>query len=129
MEPTAFRKLCDSLNELSPGQRQTMLELLLSRVWQLEDTSMPWIEQLYDWHDVKLRPLLAAVPLGILALALKGRSSELRERISQLLAEGKATELSEEMKRLGPTRLSLVEKAQAEIRRWPNHREPMMKNT
>jgi flagellar motor switch protein FliG len=73
------------------------------------------IEDLIKLEDKALQMLLRQVDTKELAMALKGTSDEVRERLGSNLSERASENLKEEMELLGPQRLSDVEKARKEI--------------
>ncbi len=73
------------------------------------------IEDLVKLEDKALQLLLRQVDTKELAMALKGTSESVRERIYANLSERASENLLEEMDLLGPQRLSDVEKARKEI--------------
>ena len=73
------------------------------------------IEDLIKLEDKALQLLLRQVDTKELAMALKGTSDSVRERIYANLSERASENLREEMDLLGPQRLSDVEKARKEI--------------
>ena len=73
------------------------------------------IEDLVKLEDKALQLLLRQVDTKELALALKGTSEAVRDRIYVNLSERASENLREEMELLGPQRLSDVEKARKEI--------------
>ena len=73
------------------------------------------VEDLLKLEDKALQLLLRQVDTRELAMAMKGTSEALRERIFSNLSERAAENLKEEMDLLGPQRLSDVEKSRKEI--------------
>jgi flagellar motor switch protein FliG len=72
-------------------------------------------EDLRGLDDRALQRLLRDIDTKSLALALKGASGELRQRITSQMSQRAAAALSAEMEMLGPTRMRDVEAAQATI--------------
>lgn len=72
-------------------------------------------EDLRGLDDRALQRLLRDVDTKTLAMALKGASAELRQRILSQMSQRAATALQEEMENLGPTRMKDVEAAQAGV--------------
>jgi flagellar motor switch protein FliG len=73
------------------------------------------IEDLIKLEDKALQLLLRQVDTKELAMALKGTSEMVRERIFTNLSERAGENLKEEIELLGPQRLSDVEKARKEV--------------
>lgn len=73
------------------------------------------IEDLIKLEDKALQLLLRQVDTKELAMALKGTSEAVRDRIFSNLSERATDNLKEEIELLGPQRLSDVEKARKEV--------------
>jgi flagellar motor switch protein FliG len=73
------------------------------------------IEDLVKLEDKALQLLLRQVDTKDLALALKGTSDGVRERLFANLSERAQENLKEEMELLGPQRLRDVEQARKEV--------------
>ncbi|MDQ1287674.1 MAG: flagellar motor switch protein FliG [Actinomycetota bacterium] len=72
-------------------------------------------EDIVTLDDKAIQLVLRNVQSGDLALALKGVSTAVREKIMRNLSTRAAENLSEEIELLGPKRLSEVEEAQAKV--------------
>ncbi|MEJ2577736.1 MAG: flagellar motor switch protein FliG [Kineosporiaceae bacterium] len=72
-------------------------------------------EDITTLDDKAIQLVLRSVESSDLALALKGVSSAVREKIMRNLSTRAAENLSEEIELLGPKRLSEVEEAQAKV--------------
>jgi flagellar motor switch protein FliG len=72
-------------------------------------------EDVVTLDDAAVQLVLRNVESGDLALALKGTSTIVREKIMRNLSTRAAENLSEEIELLGPRRLSEVEEAQAKV--------------
>jgi flagellar motor switch protein FliG len=72
-------------------------------------------EDITSLDDKAIQMVLRNVQSGDLALALKGVSSAVREKIMRNLSTRAAENLGEEIELLGPKRLSEVEEAQAKV--------------
>ena len=72
-------------------------------------------EDLTSLDDKAIQLLLRNVDSATLALALKGTSAAVREKIMRNLSTRAAENLAEEIELLGPKRLSEVEEAQAKV--------------
>ena len=95
---------------------------ILGRIDQVEPTlaqdirqRLFTIEDLVKLEDKALQLLLRQVDTKELAMALKGTSDVVKEKIYTNLSERASENLQEEMDLLGPQRLSDVEKARKEI--------------
>jgi flagellar motor switch protein FliG len=72
-------------------------------------------EDITSLDDKAIQLVLRNVQSGDLALALKGVSTAVREKIMRNLSTRAAENLGEEIELLGPKRLSEVEEAQAKV--------------
>ena len=72
-------------------------------------------EDIVTLDDAAVQLVLRNVESGDLALALKGTSTVVREKIMRNLSTRAAENLAEEIELLGPRRLSEVEEAQAKV--------------
>jgi flagellar motor switch protein FliG len=72
-------------------------------------------EDIVTLDDKAIQLVLRNVQSGDLALALKGVSTAVREKIMRNLSTRAAENLGEEIELLGPKRLSEVEEAQAKV--------------
>ena len=72
-------------------------------------------EDIRTLDDRALQRLLRDVDIKTLAIALKGASAELKQRITTQMSQRASLALSEEMEMLGPMRMRDVETAQAAI--------------
>ncbi len=72
-------------------------------------------EDITTLDDKAIQLVLRSVESGDLALALKGVSAAVREKIMRNLSTRAAENLAEEIELLGPKRLSEVEEAQAKV--------------
>lgn len=97
------RIIMERIDELDPPLAQDIRQRLFT------------IEDLAKLEDKALQLLLRQVDTKELALALKGTSETVRERLLTNLSERAQENLREEMDLLGPQRLRDVEKARKEI--------------
>jgi len=97
------RTILGRIDEMDPHLAQDIRQRLFT------------IEDLVKLEDKALQLLLRQVDTKELAMALKGTSEAVRERIYSNLSERASDNLKEEMDLLGPQRLSDVEKARKEI--------------
>lgn len=72
-------------------------------------------EDLRGVGDREIQRILREVDMKTLALALKGASAELRQRLTSQMSQRAVQSLTDEMETLGPTRMKDVETAQAQI--------------
>ena len=72
-------------------------------------------EDLRGVGDREIQRILRDVDSKTLALALKGASGELRQRVQSQMSQRAVASLTDEMELLGPTRMKDVEAAQAQI--------------
>lgn len=96
-------KLLQNLHERDPH----LVEELNRRIWSFEELKK------LEGPDLQL--LLREIPMRKLALALRKASDEVRAHIYKNLSQRAATALDEDVKALGPQKLTLVERAQKEI--------------
>jgi flagellar motor switch protein FliG len=97
------RQIVEGLESLDSG----LAEEVRSRMFMFED-----IVQLSD-RDVQ--QVLRQVDTAELALALKGVSTDVRDKITGNLSERAAENVLEEIEILGPVRLTQVEEAQQSV--------------
>jgi flagellar motor switch protein FliG len=72
-------------------------------------------EDIITLDDKAIQLVLRNIESTVLALALKGTSTAVREKIMRNLSTRAAENLAEEIELLGPKRLSEVEEAQAKV--------------
>ena len=97
------RTVLGRIDELDPALAQDIRQRLFT------------IEDLVKLEDKALQLLLRQVDTKELAMALKGTSEGVKEKILTNLSERAGENLKEEMELLGPQRLSDVEKARKEV--------------
>jgi flagellar motor switch protein FliG len=97
------RTILGRIDEVEPALAQDIRQRLFT------------IEDLVTLEDKALQLLLRQVDTKELAMALKGTSDGVKEKIYTNLSERASENLREEMDLLGPQRLSDVEKARKEI--------------
>jgi flagellar motor switch protein FliG len=103
------------LNLLQGTLEKSILEKIAAQDAPLSDkikNLMFVFEDLRGLDDRALQRLLRDIDTKTLALALKGASVELRERITSQMSQRAANALSDEMEVLGPMRMRDVEAAQ-----------------
>ena len=103
MDPQERERLLRDLAERDPA----LVEEIHRRIFTFED--------LGRIEDHALRDLIQKVPRAQLALALRHASEEIRSLIFRNLSERAGKILAEEIRNLGPQRLSDVQAAQAKI--------------
>ena len=97
------RTILGRIDELDPRLAQDIRQRLFT------------IEDLNKLEDKALQLLLRQVDTKELAMALKGTSESVKDRLFSNLSERASENLKEEMELLGPQRLSDVEKARKEV--------------
>ncbi|MGC8625990.1 MAG: flagellar motor switch protein FliG [Acidimicrobiales bacterium] len=97
------REILESMDEVDPQLAQDIRQRLFT------------IEDLVKLEDKALQLLLRQVDTKELALALKGTSEAVRQKVYANLSERAQENLKEEMDLLGPQRLRDVEKARKEV--------------
>jgi flagellar motor switch protein FliG len=106
------------LNLLQGALEKTLLEKITDRDHQLAEqikNLMFVFEDVSTLDDRALQRLLRDIDAKTLALALKGASGELKERIMSQMSQRAVASLKEEMEMLGPVRMRDVEGAQTQI--------------
>ena len=93
--------------EVLTGQGKSVAEAVRAKMFIFED--------ILTLDDKAIQLVLRNVETPDLALALKGVSAAVREKITRNLSTRAAENLVEEIELLGPVRLSQVEEAQAKI--------------
>ncbi|WP_373049438.1 flagellar motor switch protein FliG [Vulgatibacter sp.] len=72
-------------------------------------------EDLSSLGDRDIQQLLKEIDAGRLAVALKGATTELREKVLRNMSSRAAEAVREDLEAMGPVRVALVEAAQAEL--------------
>lgn len=106
------------LNLLHGALEKTLIEKIQDRDQALAEqikNLMFVFEDLASLDDRALQRLLRDVDAKSLALALKGASSDLKDRIMGQMSQRAVASLKEEMEMLGPVRMRDVEVAQMQI--------------
>lgn len=91
------------------------LETVNAELAEVVRAQMFIFEDILTLDDKAIQLVLRNVEGGTLALALKGVSPMVKEKISKNLSTRAAENLTEEIEMLGPVRISQVEEAQAKI--------------
>ena len=106
------------INRADRGTERMILEGLESVSPELAEqvrAQMFIFEDITSLDDKAIQQVLRNVESSALALALKGTSAPVREKIMRNLSTRAAENLAEEIELLGPKRLSEVEEAQAKV--------------
>jgi len=106
------------INRADRGTERMILEGLESVSPELAEqvrAQMFIFEDITSLDDKAIQQVLRNVESASLALALKGTSAPVREKIMRNLSTRAAENLAEEIELLGPKRLSEVEEAQAKV--------------
>jgi flagellar motor switch protein FliG len=110
--------LVDILNRVDRGTEKTILESLEADDQELAEEikkRMFVFEDVINLDDTSIRRILREVDTKDLALAIKGSSQEVADRIYKNMSQRAAEMLKEDIEFLGPTRLRDVEEAQQRI--------------
>ncbi|HMD45954.1 MAG TPA: flagellar motor switch protein FliG [Acidimicrobiales bacterium] len=102
-DPTAEKQILSKIAETDPE----LAETIRNEMFVFED--------LVKLEDSALQVVLRTVPVRELALALKGKPSEIVTKVTTNMSERAAQDLDEEMASLGPQRLSAVEGAEGTV--------------
>jgi flagellar motor switch protein FliG len=106
------------INRADRGTERMILEGLESLSPELAEqvrAQMFIFEDITTLDDKAIQLVLRNIESAVLALALKGTSTVVREKIMRNLSTRAAENLAEEIELLGPKRLSEVEEAQAKV--------------
>lgn len=110
--------LVDILNRVDRGTEKTILESLEADDSELAEEirkRMFVFEDIINLDDTSIRRILRDVDSRDLALALKGASQDVSQRIFKNMSQRAAEMLKEDIEYLGPIRLRDVEEAQQRI--------------
>ncbi|MGW6132498.1 flagellar motor switch protein FliG [Cellulomonas sp. NPDC055163] len=110
--------LVEIINRADPTTEKLILEGLMSRDEALADevrSRMFVFGDIVLLEDRAMQLVLRSVETSELSVALKGVSTEVRDKILRNLSERARENLVEEIELLGPVRLSQVEDARAQI--------------
>lgn len=103
VDRTSERMILDSLSETNPELAEEVKKMMFV------------FEDIVQLDDRSIQAVLKEVDMKELALALKGCSEEVRQRIFKNMSERAANMLKEDMEFMGPVRLRNVEEAQQRI--------------
>jgi flagellar motor switch protein FliG len=115
---SGFKAVADLLNRIEPAASKSILESIEQQDPKLAvaiRNLMFTFEDLLTVADASIRELLANVEKKTLALALKGASEPLRDRIFKCMSSRATQMLKEDMDVLGPVRAREVTHAQQEL--------------
>ncbi|MCW2540430.1 MAG: fliG [Frankiales bacterium] len=110
--------LVEIINRADRGTEKLILEGLEQRNKELADevrSRMFVFEDLVNLDDRAVQLVLRQVEVANLAIALKGVTDQVREKIMKNMSERAAESLAEEIELLGPVRVNTVEEAQTEV--------------
>jgi flagellar motor switch protein FliG len=110
--------LVEIINRADRGTEKLILEGLEHRDPELADevrSRMFVFEDLITLDDRAVQLVLRQVEVANLAIALKGVSAGVRNKVMKNMSERAAMTLSEEIELLGPVRVQTVEEAQTEV--------------
>ena len=118
--------LVEIINRADPGTEKLILEGLEARDKDLAEevrSRMFVFADIVLLEDRAVQLVLRSVEGGSLAVALKGTSDEVKDKILTNLSERARENIIEEIELLGPTRMSSVEEARATIVQGIRHLE------
>jgi flagellar motor switch protein FliG len=110
--------LVEIINRADRGTEKLILEGLELRDPGLADevrSRMFVFEDLINLDDRAVQLVLRQVEVANLAIALKGVSTTVRDKVMKNMSERAAITLGEEIELLGPVRVQTVEEAQTEV--------------
>jgi flagellar motor switch protein FliG len=110
--------LVDLINRADPGTERVILESLDSRDPELAEAVRARLfvfEDITGLEDRAVQLVLRQVEAADLALALKGVSAVVREKVLGNVSDRARENLLEEIELLGPTRVSAIEEARAKV--------------
>jgi flagellar motor switch protein FliG len=110
--------VAEILNVIDRATERTLLENLAQETPELVEEIrrlMFVFEDIVKFGDREIQTLLKNVESSQWAMALKGASEELKEKILKNMSKRAADLLKEEMEYLGPVKLSTVEQTQQQI--------------
>lgn len=113
-----IKTLVDILNRVDRSTEKTILETMEKDDMELAEEIRKRLfvfEDIITLDDASIRRVLREVDMKDLALALKGASEEVANRIFRNLSQRAGEMLKEDIEFLGPTRLREVEEAQQRI--------------
>jgi len=113
-----LRSLVDLLNQVDRATERTILETLEEQNPELADEvrrMMFLFEDIVVLDDRSIQQVLREVDTKELAVALKGTSDEVQDKIYSNMSERAAAIIKEDLEFMGPVRVKTVEEAQQKI--------------
>lgn len=113
-----LRSLVDLLNQVDRATERTILETLEEQNPELADEvrrMMFLFEDITALDDRSIQQILREVDTKELAVALKGTSEEVQEKIWSNMSERAAAIIKEDLEFMGPVRVKTVEESQQKI--------------
>lgn len=113
-----LQPLVDIINRADPATERLILESLQTRDPELADavrSKLFVFSDITTLEDRGVQLVLRQVESADLALALKGVTDEVREKVTSNVSDRARENLLEEIELLGPTRLSAIEEARAKV--------------
>jgi flagellar motor switch protein FliG len=113
-----LRSLVDLLNQVDRATERTILETLEEQNPELADEvrrMMFLFEDIVVLDDRSIQQVLREVDTKELAIALKGTSDEVQQKIYGNMSERAAAIIKEDLEFMGPVRVKTVEEAQQKI--------------
>lgn len=113
-----LRSLVDLLNQVDRATERTILETLEEQNPELADEvrrMMFLFEDITALDDRSIQQILREVDTKELAVALKGTSDEVQDKIYTNMSERAAAIIKEDLEFMGPVRVKTVEEAQQKI--------------
>ena len=113
-----LQPLVDIINRADPATERLILESLQTRDPELADavrSKLFVFSDITTLEDRGVQLVLRQVESADLALALKGVTDEVRDKVLSNVSDRARENLLEEIELLGPTRLSAVEEARAKV--------------
>jgi flagellar motor switch protein FliG len=113
-----LRSLVDLLNQVDRATERTILETLEEQNPELADEvrrMMFLFEDITALDDRSIQQILREVDTKELAVALKGTSEEVQDKIYTNMSERAAAIIKEDLEFMGPVRVKTVEEAQQKI--------------
>jgi flagellar motor switch protein FliG len=113
-----LRSLVDLLNQVDRATERTILETLEEQNPELADEvrrMMFLFEDITALDDRSIQQVLREVDTKELAVALKGTSDEVQQKIYTNMSERAAAIIKEDLEFMGPIRVKQVEEAQQKI--------------
>lgn len=113
-----LQPLVEIINRADPGTEKLLMEGLEARDPELAEeirSRMFMFEDLLTLEDRAVQLVLRQVEAATLAVALKGMTPAVHNKVMKNMSERAAESLTEEIELLGPVRLASVEEARADV--------------